>query len=81
LDAEDVLKREDQGVSFYEFVKLILSPSQTERLEHVIRELRRLPELMAHEDGLETVRGMLTLLQNEADKVMRTNQRLPRQGI
>jgi hypothetical protein len=76
LDSEDVLKREDQGVSFYEFVRLILSPSQTERLEHVIRELRKLPELRAQEDGLEIVRGMLTLLQNEADKVMRTNQRL-----
>jgi Protein of unknown function (DUF3375) len=32
--------------------------------------------LMGQEEGLETVRGMLTLLQNEADKVMRTNQRL-----
>lgn len=76
LDAEDVLKREDQGVSFYEFVKLILSPTQTERLEQVIRQLRLIPELQAQEDGLETVRGMLTLLQSEADKVMRTNQRL-----
>ena len=29
LDSEDVLKKEDQGVSFYEFVRLILTPSQT----------------------------------------------------
>jgi hypothetical protein len=76
LDAEDVLKGEDQGVSFYEFVKLILSPSQTERLERIIQEVRRIPELMTHQDGLETVRGMVTLLHSEADKVMRTNQRL-----
>ncbi|MBI4463822.1 MAG: DUF3375 domain-containing protein, partial [Acidobacteria bacterium] len=76
LDSEDVLKQEDQGVSFYEFVKLILSPSQTERLERVIQEIRRIPELTNLPEGLETVRGMITLLQIEADKVMRTNQRL-----
>ncbi|MBA2116099.1 DUF3375 domain-containing protein [Bremerella alba] len=76
LDAEDLLKKEDQGVSFYEFVKLILSPSQTERLERVILEIRQIPELFALREGLETVRNMITLLQNEAEKVMRTNQRL-----
>lgn len=76
LDAEDLLKQEDQGVSFYEFVRLILSPSQTERLEKIIREVRRIPELMQQQEGLETVRSMVTLLQNEAGKVMRTNQRL-----
>ncbi|MEX0726924.1 MAG: DUF3375 domain-containing protein [Planctomycetaceae bacterium] len=76
LDAEDLLKQEDQGVSFYEFVRLILSPSQTERLEKIIREVRRIPELDHQQEGLETIRNMITLLQNEADKVMRTNQRL-----
>jgi hypothetical protein len=76
LDAEDVLKEEDQGVSFYEFVKLILSPTQTEKLERIIREIRRLPELMDQREGLETVRHMVTMLQAEAEKVMRTNQRL-----
>lgn len=76
LDAEDLLKQEDQGVSFYEFVKLILSPSQTVRLEKVIREVRRVPELANQQEGLDSVRNMITLLQNEAEKVMRTNQRL-----
>ncbi|EAQ78157.1 DUF3375 domain-containing protein [Blastopirellula marina] len=76
LDSEDLLKQEDQGVSFYEFVKLILSPSQTERLEKVIQEVRCIPELYSLHEGLETVRNMITLLQNEAEKVMRTNQRL-----
>lgn len=76
LDAEDVLKQEDQGVSFYEFVRLILSPVQTEKLEQIIQEVRRIPELSGQQDGLETVRGMIRLLQQEAEKVMRTNQRL-----
>jgi hypothetical protein len=76
LDAEDLLKQEDQGVSFYEFVKLILAPSQTERLEKLIQQVRKLPELRQQREGLESVRNMVTLLQSEAEKVMRTNQRL-----
>ena len=76
LDAEDLLKREDQGVSFYAFVNLILSPRQTEKLEETIREVRKLSELAEQHEGLDTVRNMVTLLQREAEKVMRTNQRL-----
>ena len=76
LDSEDVLKKEDQGVSFYEFVRLVLTPSQTERLESIIREVRRIPELESQREGMDTVRNMVTVLQNEAEKVMRTNQRL-----
>ena len=76
LDSEDLLKKEDQGVSFYEFVRLVLTPSQTERLESIIREVRRIPDLESQRDGMETVRNMVTTLQNEAEKVMRTNQRL-----
>lgn len=67
---------EDHGVSFYEFVRLVLTPSQTERLESSIREVRRIPELESQREGMETVRSMVTVLQNEAEKVMRTNQRL-----
>lgn len=76
LDAEDVLKREDQGVSFYEFVRFILSPSQQERLESIIRQLGCVQELVDQAEGLETVRRMVPLLVAEAEKVMRTNQRL-----
>lgn len=76
LDEEELLKQDDQGVSFYEFVRLVLSPSQTDRLEQIIADVRRIPELTQQQEGLETVRGMVTLLQSEAEKVMRTNQRL-----
>ena len=76
LDAEDVLKKKDQGVSFNEFVKLILSPVKTKQLEQIIQGIRVIPELDQQQEGIEVVRGMITLLQNEADKVMRTNQRL-----
>lgn len=76
LDSEDLLKQEDQGVSFYAFVSLVLSPQQTEKLETVIRGVRQITELFPQHEGLETIRNMVTLLQREAEKVMRTNHRL-----
>jgi hypothetical protein len=76
LEAEDVLKREDQGVSFYEFVRFILSPAQQEKLQAIIDELGRIEEIVQQRDGLESVRRMVPLLLDEAEKVMRTNQRL-----
>lgn len=76
LDSEDVLKREDQGVSFYEFVRFILSPAQQEKLQSIIVQLGTIPELIEQGDGLETVRRMVPSLLAEAEKVMRTNQRL-----
>ena len=76
LDAEDLLKREDQGVSFYEFVRFILSPSQQEKLNSIIQEVGRLKDLADQVESLETVRRMVPLLLAEAEKVTRTNQRL-----
>jgi len=76
LDSEDILKREDQGVSFYEFVRFILSPAQQEKLQTIIAELVRIQELAEQGEGLETIRRMVPLLLAEAEKVMRTNQRL-----
>jgi hypothetical protein len=76
LDAEDLLKQEDQGVSFYEFVRFILSPSQQERLQTVIQQLGRIQELAELTDGMETVRRMVPVLLAEAEKVMHTNSRL-----
>lgn len=76
LDEEDRLKEEDQGVSFYEFLRFILQPSQQERLTEVIEQLKKLRELDDMRDGMETVSRMVPLLLAEAEIVMRTNQRL-----
>ena len=51
-DAEDVLKGADQGVSFYEFVRFILSPSQQESLQALIQELDHISDL-AEQAGLD----------------------------
>lgn len=76
LDAEDVLKKDDQGVSFYEFVRFILSPREQEKLRGIITELGRIDELAEQTEGLGTVRRMVKSLIADAEKVMRTNQRL-----
>ena len=76
LDSEDLLKEEDQGVSFYEFVRFIISPVQQEKLQGIITELGRLEVIAHQDDGLATVQRMVPLLLAEAEKVMRTNQRL-----
>ncbi len=76
LDAEDILKQKDQGVSFYEFVRMILSPTATEKLERIVEDVRKLPDLSSEHENLMTARTMVATLQAEAQKVMRTNQRL-----
>jgi hypothetical protein len=76
LDSEDVLKQDDQGVSFHEFVRFILSPTQQEKLQSIITGLVRIKEIASQHEGLATVRRMVPLLLAEAEKVMRTNQRL-----
>jgi len=76
LDAEDILKQEEQGVSFYEFVRFILSPNEQAKLREVIHALGQIGELSDQTEGLQAVRRMVPLLLAEAEQVMRTNQRL-----
>ena len=77
LDEEDdVLRKQDQGISFQEFVRFILSPAEQEHLREVISGLHQIEELVDQADGLEAVRRMVPRLMAEANKVMKTNQRL-----
>ena len=76
LDAEDRLKSEDQGVSFDEFVRLILSQSKQEQLETMISQLDEITELSEQIEGMKRVRGMIGSLSAEAEKVLRTTRRL-----
>ena len=76
LDAEDALKREDQGVSFFAFLSFIQSPQQQDRLHAIIQQLLKIRELAEQIDGLETVRRMVPVLLAEAEKVLQTTRRL-----
>jgi hypothetical protein len=76
LDSEDALKQEDQGVSFFEFLRFIQSPEQQARLQTIIQLLLRIQELADQTDGLEIVRRMISVLLAEAEKVVQTTRRL-----
>ena len=76
LDAEDRLKEDDQGASFQAFVRLILSQSQQDQLEKIIAQIDEIVELAQQVDGKHRVRGMISSLSAEAEKVLRTTRRL-----
>jgi chorismate mutase len=76
LDAEDELKNQDQGISFFEFLRFIQSPDQQDRLQRVIVQLSELQELADQAEGLEIVRYMVRGLLDEAEKVLQTLRRL-----
>ena len=70
------MKHDDQGVSFQEFYRFIASPERQDKLQAIIAELSRIDELAQQRDGLVTVRRMVPSLLADAEKVLRTNQRL-----
>ncbi len=76
LDAEDLLKQQDEGVSFFAFVAFLFSPNQQAALRKTIEEVQRLAALEDQHDALGRVRRMVPALLAEADKVMRTTARL-----
>jgi hypothetical protein len=76
LDAEELLKTQDEGLSFFAFVAFLFSPAQQEALLANISELQRLPALADQHEALARVRKMVPALLAEAEKVMRTTARL-----
>lgn len=76
LDAEDFLKQQDEGISFFAFVKFLFSPTQQQALRKNIEELQNLAALADQHESLARVRRMVPVLLAEADKVMRTTARL-----
>lgn len=76
LAAEDSLKLQDQGVSFDEFVRLILSPTKQDQLETIFGQLSDIEVLADQVDGMHRIHGMIGSLSDEAEKVLRTARRL-----
>lgn len=76
MDAEDALRTDDQGVSFYEFFRLIQSTEQQRQLRAIILQLNQIPELTEQTEGLKAVRRMMPQLMSEAAKVTQTERRL-----
>jgi len=76
MDAEDLLRQADEGISFYAFVSFLFSPSQQSALRESIEELQQLQALVDQTPQLARVRTMVPRLLAEAEKVMRTTGRL-----
>ncbi len=76
LDAEDLLKQQDEGVSFYAFVAFLFSPTEQAALRKNIEELQKLAALADQQESMQRVRKMVPSLLAEAEKVMKTTARL-----
>jgi hypothetical protein len=76
LDSEDLLKQQDEGISFFAFVSFLFSPTQQAALRKNIEEIQHLAALADQHESLARVRRMVPALLAEADKVMRTTARL-----
>lgn len=76
LDAEDLLKEQDEGISFYAFVSFLFSPDSQRELRQTIQEVMRLDALADDRDAVEHVRQMVPSLLTEAEKVLKTTGRL-----
>ncbi len=76
LDSEDLLKQQDEGISFFAFVSFLFSPNQQAILRKNIEEIQQLAALADQHDSLARIRRMVPSLLAEAEKVMRTTARL-----
>lgn len=76
LDSEDLLKQQDEGISFFAFVAFLFSPTQQTALRKSIEELQQLEALSDQSESLQHVRRMVPSLLAEAEKVMKTTARL-----
>ncbi|MFN9985345.1 MAG: DUF3375 family protein, partial [Pirellula sp.] len=71
LDAEEALKHEDEGVSFYAFVRFLLSPTEQSALRNQIQNIQQLTPLADQQESLDRLGKMVPCLLAEADKVLR----------
>ncbi len=76
LDSEDLLKQQDEGISFFAFVSFLFSPNQQAMLRKNIEEIQQLAALANQHESLSRIRRMVPSLLAEAEKVMRTTARL-----
>lgn len=75
LDAEDLLKEQDEGISFYAFVSFLFSPRAQAELRETINEIVRLEAISSDRRSIEYIRQMVPSLLAEADNVLqRTGQ-------
>ncbi|TWU57056.1 hypothetical protein Poly51_29770 [Rubripirellula tenax] len=76
LDAEDLIKQQDEGVSFNAFVNFLFAPQAQAKLRETIAEVTRIDAICDQRSAVEHVRAMVPSLLAEADNVLRQTGRL-----
>jgi len=76
LDAEDLIKQQDEGVSFNAFVNFLFAPQAQAKLRETIAEVTRLDAIADERAAVEHIRAMVPSLLAEADNVLRQTSRL-----
>jgi len=76
LDAEDLIKQQDEGVSFNAFVNFLFAPQAQAKLRETIVEVTRLDAIADERAAVDHIRAMVPSLLAEADNVLRQTSRL-----
>lgn len=76
LDAEDLIKQQDEGVSFNAFVNFLFAPQAQAKLRETIAEVTRLDAIAEEQAAVDHIRAMVPSLLAEADNVLRQTSRL-----
>ncbi|MFG0262707.1 MAG: DUF3375 family protein [Novipirellula sp. JB048] len=76
LDAEDLVKQQDEGVSFNAFVAFLFSPQAQAKLRDTIAEVTQLEAISEDRGRIEHLRAMVPSLLAEAENVLRQTGRL-----
>ena len=76
FESDDMLKNEDQGVSFREFCRFLYSDPEQNRFYNIVDKLKVLDEISSFSEELKLVSQLIPLLTDEAERVQRTTQRL-----
>lgn len=75
LDAEDLIKQQDEGVSFNAFVGFLFAPQAQAKLRETIAEVTRIDVIMDERAAVEHIRTMVPSLLAEAENVLRQTGR------
>lgn len=76
LDAEDLIKQQDEGVSFNAFVNFLFAPQAQAKLRQTIAEVTRIDAISDERAAVEHIRAMVPSLLAEAENVLRQTGRL-----
>lgn len=76
LDAEDLVKQQDEGISFDAFVSFLFSPQAQAKLRETIGKVIRLEAISNERHSIDHIRKMVPSLLSEADNVLRQTGRL-----